>query len=41
MKKEVFIMNNKYDDIDNIILEYFRTEPEIPPTVECGIKNAL
>ena len=34
-------MNNKYDDIDNIILEYFRTEPEIPPTVECGIKNAL
>ena len=29
------------EDIDNIILEYFRTEPEIPPTVECGINNAL
>ena len=34
-------MNNQFDNIDNLIFEYFKTNQEIPPTIEYGIKNAL
>lgn len=34
-------MDNQFDDIDNIIFDYFKTNQEIPPTIEYGIKNAL
>ena len=41
MTKEVFTMDNQFDDIDNIIFDYFKTNQEIPPTIEYSIKNAL
>lgn len=34
-------MDNQFDDIDNIIFDYFKTNQAIPPTIEYGIKNAL
>lgn len=34
--KEVFTMDNQFDDIDNIIFDYFKTNQEIPPTIEYG-----
>lgn len=34
-------MDNKYDEIDNVISEYFKNSQNIPPIIEQGIRSAL